>query len=394
MNQQIINQPNLYIDTNASNRFNRKEVMEDCRLVFLKFTKWQHCDPVLHGGRRLRMKLKLCVIVLLLFAGSVMAAQSAAENFIVGLITKTEDNPFFVKMKEGALLKAAEAGLELRTYSGTHQGDTETQIDAIDSLIAAGARGILITPSDPAVLAEAVTRARNAGVLVIALDTPFDPVDLADGTFATDNFRAGELIGKWARAKLADKARDVKIATLDISDAQVTVEVLRNQGFLRGFGVDINDPKQMYDEDDPRIVGSHASFGSAEGGREAMAVLLNQYPDIDLVYTINEPAAFGAYQTISALGMADTIVLVSVDGSCEGIRNVARGAIGATAMQYPLRMAALGIDAVVAYVESGTLPAVSDGLDFFDTGTTLVTNESLTGVESIGAQEGLSECWG
>lgn len=394
MNQQIINQPNLYIDTNASNRFNRKEVMEDCRLVFLKFTKWQHCDPVLHGGRRLRMKLKLCVIVLLLFAGSVMAAQSAAENFIVGLITKTEDNPFFVKMKEGALLKAAEAGLELRTYSGTHQGDTETQIDAIDSLIAAGARGILITPSDPAVLAEAVTRARNAGVLVIALDTPFDPVDLADGTFATDNFRAGELIGKWARAKLADQVRDAKIATLDISDAQVTVEVLRNQGFLRGFGVDINDPKQMYDEDDPRIVGSHASFGSAEGGREAMAVLLNQYPDIDLVYTINEPAAFGAYQTISALGMADTIVLVSVDGSCEGIRNVARGAIGATAMQYPLRMAALGIDAVVAYVESGTLPAVSDGLDFFDTGTTLVTNESLTGVESIGAQEGLSECWG
>ena len=340
------------------------------------------------------MKLKLCVIVLLLFAGSVMAAQSAAENFIVGLITKTEDNPFFVKMKEGALLKAAEAGLELRTYSGTHQGDTETQIDAIDSLIAAGARGILITPSDPAVLAEAVTRARNAGVLVIALDTPFDPVDLADGTFATDNFRAGELIGKWARAKLADQVRDAKIATLDISDAQVTVEVLRNQGFLRGFGVDINDPKQMYDEDDPRIVGSHASFGSAEGGREAMAVLLNQYPDIDLVYTINEPAAFGAYQTISALGMADTIVLVSVDGSCEGIRNVARGAIGATAMQYPLRMAALGIDAVVAYVESGTLPAVSDGLDFFDTGTTLVTNESLTGVESIGAQEGLSECWG
>ena len=38
-------------------------------------------------------------------------------------------------------------------------------------------------------------------MLVIALDTPVDPPDAVDATFATDNFQAGQLIGQWAKAK-------------------------------------------------------------------------------------------------------------------------------------------------------------------------------------------------
>ncbi len=340
------------------------------------------------------MKFKYGVIVVLSLIGGVTATQSLADDMVVGLITKTEDNPFFVKMKEGALTTATEFGVELRTYSGTHQSDAETQIEAIKSLVASGAKGILITPTDPKFLAEAVKMARDAGVLVIALDTPFDPVDMADGTFATDNFRAGELIGKWARAKLGDKAKDAKIVTLDLSAAQITVDVMRNQGFLQGFGVELNDSNRMYDEDDLRIVGSLATYGSREGGREAMEKLLQQNPAINLVYAINEPAAFGAYQAIAALGMEERILIVTVDGGCEGVKNIAAGTIGATSMQYPLRMASLGIEAVVEFVESGKIPVTTAGLDFFDTDTALVTNEPLIGIESISAKEGLSECWG
>ncbi|HEX6094020.1 MAG TPA: substrate-binding domain-containing protein, partial [Dongiaceae bacterium] len=151
---------------------------------------------------------------LLLMAGP---APSKAEDIIIGLITKTDTNPFFVKMKEGAEAKAKEMGAELRSFAGKVDGDNETQVAAVESLIAAGAKGILITPSDSKAIVPTIEKAREAGLLVIALDTPLDPANAADATFATDNFKAGELIGQWAAAMLGDKAAEAKIAFLDLS---------------------------------------------------------------------------------------------------------------------------------------------------------------------------------
>jgi fructose transport system substrate-binding protein len=319
------------------------------------------------------------------------AAQAAD---IVGLITKTNTNPFFVKMREGAEARARELGMEFRSFAGKYDGDTEAQIEAIESLVAAGAKGILITPSDPAALADTVRRAREAGVLVIALDTPFDPVDAADATFATDNRLAGELIGKWAAATLGEKAATAKIATLDLSDAQITVDVLRNQGFLAGFGVDVADPNKMYDEKDPRFVGGDTTLGAEEGGRTAMENLLQKDPGITVVHTINEPAAAGAYEALKAFGKADDVLIVSVDGGCPGVKNVAAGVIGATSMQFPLLMASKGVDAVKAFAASGAKPENSPGLDFFNTGVELVTDKPVAGIPSITSAEALKKCWG
>lgn len=318
----------------------------------------------------------------------------AADAPIVGLITKTDTNPFFVKMREGAKARAGELGVELRTFAGKYDGDNESQVAAIESLVAAGAKGILITPSDPGALADTVRRAREAGLLVIALDTPFDPVDAADATFATDNFRAGVLIGQWAKAKMGMEAANARIATLDLSEAQITVDVLRNQGFLQGFGVDVKDVKKMYDEDDPRIVGGGTTLGSEEGGRTAMENLLQRDPGINLVYTINEPAAAGAYEALKAFGKEKDVLVVSVDGGCPGVRNVAEGVIGATSMQFPLKMAALGVDAVVKFINTGGKPESSPGLDFFNTGVTLITDQPADGIPSIGSKDGLEQCWG
>jgi fructose transport system substrate-binding protein len=226
-------------------------------------------------------------------------------------------------------------------------------------------------------------------VLVIALDTPFDPPEAADATFATDNFKAGELIGQWAKAKLGDATADAKIATLDLSAAQVTVDVLRNQGFLTGFGIDTKDPKRMYDEDDPRIVGGDSTLGSEEGGRTAMENLLQKDPGINLIHTINEPAAAGAYEALRSFGKEDDVLVVSVDGGCPGVKNVAEGIIGATSMQFPLRMASLGVEAVVEYAKTGEKP---DAL--VDTGVELVTDQPVEGMPSISSEEGLKLCWG
>jgi fructose transport system substrate-binding protein len=174
----------------------------------------------------------------------------------------------------------------------------------------------------------------------------------------------------------------------------VPVDVLRNQGFLQGFGVDVKDVKVMYDEDDPRIVGGQPTMGAEEGGRTAMETLMQRDPGINVVHTINEPAAAGAYEALRAFGKADDVLVVSVDGGCPGVRNVAEGVIGATSMQFPLLMASMGVEAVVKYAETGEKPEPTPGLDFFNTGVQLVTDNPVDGLPSITSEEALKLCWG
>ncbi|NCO20895.1 MAG: sugar ABC transporter substrate-binding protein [Rhodobacterales bacterium] len=336
-----------------------------------------------------------------LLAGTALAlcamsgtAFAAGHGVSACLITKTDTNPFFVKMREGAEARAAELGITLNSYAGTVDGDHESQVAAIETCIAAGASGILLTASDTSAIVGAVQQARDAGLLVIALDTPLSPAESADATFATDNFQAGVLIGQWAAATLGAEAANARIAMLDLAVSQPTVDVLRDQGFLTGFGIDVGDVNVIGDESDPRIVGNDITSGNEEGGRSAMESLLAVDPDINVVYTINEPAAAGAYEALLAMGREKDVLIVSVDGGCPGVRNVADGVIGATSQQYPLLMASLGIEAIAAFAADGTLPANTEGKDFFDTGVALVTDAPVDGVESISVEEGTARCWG
>ncbi|MEO8093380.1 MAG: substrate-binding domain-containing protein [Pseudolysinimonas sp.] len=328
---------------------------------------------------------------------------SSADTVGVALIVKTTSNPFFVAMENGAKDAAKTAGVSLTIAAGKEDGDEDTQIKAIEDAIARGDKGILITPNGPGVN-DSITKARDAGLYVIALDTPPDPADTVDITFATDNFLAGELIGKWTAAQLDGKK--ATIALLDLfSDKIVSVDYNRDQGFLTGLGVDTGDPKKNGDEaksgkytggkgGDYEIVGNEASNGAEDGGLAAMETLLAKNPDINVVYTINEPAAYGAYQALQSAGKSDGVLIVSIDGGCAGVKQVKEGIIGATSQQYPVKMAGLGVQAIVDLVKDGKKPAVSDGLDFFNTGVALVTDKAAAGVDSITTDAAGSICWG
>lgn len=331
-------------------------------------------------------------------AAAVAAALSAgpvfAQDIGACLITKTDTNPFFVKMREGASAKAEELGVKLSSYAGKVDGDNESQVAAVETCVANGAKGILITASDTAAITPVLQTARDSGVLVIALDTPLDPADAADATFATDNFQAGLLIGEWARATMGEAAAEARIAMLDLAISQPSVDVLRDQGFLQGFGIELGDPNKWGDETDPRVVGHDVTAGNEEGGRKAMENLLITEPDINVVYTINEPAAAGAYEALRSVGRESDVLIVSIDGGCPGVNNVKEGIIGATSQQYPLQMAALGIEAIKTFAETGEKPAPTPGKDFFDTGVTLITDKPVEGIESIDSAKGLELCWG
>jgi fructose transport system substrate-binding protein len=312
----------------------------------------------------------------------------------VGLITKTETNPFFVKMKDGASAEAKKSGASLQSFAGKKDGDNESQVSAVENLIASGAKGFMITANDSKAIVPSLDKARQAGLLVIALDTPIEPADAADATFATDNYAAGLAIGKWAKGTFEKDGKQAKIAMLDLNPDGVSVDVQRDQGFLEGFGVNVGDKTKIGDESDPRIVGHDVTDGAEEGGRTAMENLLQKSPDLNLVYTINEPAAAGAYEALKAAGKEKDVTIVSVDGGCPGVENVKSGVIGATSQQYPLKMAEMGVEAIVDFAKNGDKPKPSGGKDFINTGVTLITDDPAEGVPSKDTKFGLANCWG
>ena len=333
-------------------------------------------------------------------AGSTGASD---EKIGVSLIVKTTSNPFFVSMQDGAK-KAAEAdGVDLKLAAGKADGDEDTQIQAIENAISKGDKGILITPNGPSVV-DALKKARDAGLFVIALDTPPDPADAVDITFATNNFAAGKLIGEWTAAQLDGKKATIALVDL-FDDKVVSVDYNRDQGFLTGLGVDTADAKKNGDEaksgkytggkgGEYEIVGNQASQGAEDGGRTAMETLLSKNPNINVVYTINEPAAAGAFEALKSAGKEKDVLVVSVDGGCTGVDNVKSGIIGATAQQYPVKMAELGVKAIVDLAKTGEKPSNSEGLDFFNTGVELVTDKAADGVKSITTSDASQICWG
>ncbi len=305
------------------------------------------------------------------------AGGGGGEKVTVGLITKTDTNPFFVKMKESATASAKANGADLISAAGKFDGDNQSQVTAIENMVARGVKGILITPSDTKAIVPSIKKARDQGVEVIALDTPTEPQNATDGLFATDNFKAGELIGEYAKAKMGGKP--AKIAMLDLAPG-ISVGVLRHNGFLKGYGIKNNDPQ---------IVGSADTQGDQAKGQAAMETLLQKDPGINLVYTINEPAAAGAYTALKAAGKEKGVMIVSIDGGCTGIANVKKGVIAATSQQYPKNMADQGVKAVVNFAKTGKKVS-----GYTDTGVNLITDDPAEGVTSKDTTYGAANCWG
>ena len=91
-----------------------------------------------------------------------------------------------------------------------------------------------------------------------------------------------------------------------------------------------------------------------------MENILQKADHIDVVYAINEPAADGGYAALKAAGKEKGVLIVAVDGGCQGVKRVKEGIIGATSQQYPLLMAADGVEAIAKYIKTGKKPASKD----------------------------------
>lgn len=306
------------------------------------------------------------------------ASGDSGDTIKIGLVTKTDSNPFFVKMRESAQESAKAKGAQLIALAGAFDGDNEGQVAAIENLVSQGVQGIMITPNSSSGILAAIKKARDQGVLVVALDTATDPEDAVDATFATDNLAAGEAQGAWVKAALGDK--EPKLLMLDGTPGG-TVDTFRHDGFLKGIGLT---------EKSPEVLGMENTNGDQTKAQTAMENLLQRVPDANALYTINEPAAAGGYAAIKAAGKDGQILVGSIDGSCTGVENVKKGVIGATVMQFPTKMAEEGVNAIVAFAKDGIKPKAG----FNDTGSVLITDQPVEGLDSKDTAWGAENCWG
>lgn len=305
--------------------------------------------------------------------------EAGATPVRIGLVTKTDTNPYFIRIREAAIATANQwRGAEVIARAGKFDGDNQGQVDAVEELMQAGVRGILITPNNSTGIVDVLRQARARGIVVIALDTETSPIDAVDATFETDNVRAGEGEGSYLKASLGNTPP--KIVMLNGSPGS-TVDVQRQEGFLKGFGLPPGAPQ---------IVASAVTGADATRAQQAMTALLDQHPDVNAVYTINEPVAEGAYRALVAKGMTEKVKIATIDGSCPGVLSVRANRYVATVMQFPTAMAQEGVNAVMAFATRGVRPP--GGVQ--NTGAEVVANEPGDAVPVHDTGWGLQKCWG
>ena len=328
-------------------------------------------------NRRRRIALAGGAAVLtagLIGMGVCIGGANAASPITVGYIVKTLNNPYWAAMQKAAEAEAKRTGVRLIFEAGKYDGDVSTQISDIEDLTTHGANAIIIAPSVSASVAPALRAAKKVGITVIAVDTAVEPADVADSFVATDNFKGGVEEGQWA--KVAVGGKKPVVALLEGTPAS-SVNTERLGGFLKGMGM--NKSEAAVDL---------ITNGDQTKALDAMQNTLAAHPDINLVWTINEPAAFGAYTAIKNAGLVGKVEIVTMDGSCQGIQAVADGRFGADVLQFPAKMARISIQEAIQAAQGKKIPAR------FDTGEPLVTFHPQPGIASVPPQQALYDCWG
>jgi len=258
--------------------------------------------------------------------------------------------------------------------AGKYDGDNATQVSQVEDLATRGAKVIIVIPNLSAGIVPALQKAKNQGAKIIAVDTDVSPTSAADSFVATDNLKAGVLNGRWAKAAMNGK-QPVFALLEGTPGSEVNSD--RMNGFLNGYGLQ----KSQASSD----LVTNGDQGTAQ---TAMENALSKNPNINLVWTVNEPAALGAAKAISDRGLSGKVLVVSMDGSCRGIQAVQSGQISTDVMQFPAKMAKIAIDQAVDVANGKSMPKR------VDTGEVLVTKQPQQGVDSKDVSFGNANCWG
>lgn len=272
------------------------------------------------------MNLKRMFPVIAL-AALMSQAVEARELKALGISMGSLGNPYFVTLADGATARAKELNPNVKVTSVSADYDLSKQFSQIDNFISSKVDLILINAVDPSAMASAIKKARDAGIVVVAVDVDAKGVN---ATVQTDNVEAGKLACQYLVDKLSGKGN-----VIIQNGPQVTAVTDRVKGCKAALAA-APVIKVLSDDQDGK--------GSREGGLNVMQGYLTRFPKIDGLFAINDPQAVGSDLAAKQLKRSG-LIITSVDGAPD-IENALKtdSQIQASSSQDPWAMAQTAVN--------------------------------------------------
>ncbi len=254
-------------------------------------------------------------------------AVQARELKAIGISMGSLGNPYFVTLADGATARAKELNPAVKVTSVSADYDLSKQFSQIDNFISSKVDLILLNAVDPSAMASAIKKARDAGIVVVAVDVDAKGVN---ATVQTDNVEAGKLACQFIVDKLSGKGN-----VIIQNGPQVTAVTDRVKGCKAALA-SAPEIKVLSDDQDGK--------GSREGGLNVMQGYLTRFQKIDGLFAINDPQAIGSDLAAKQLKRSG-ISITSVDGAPD-IENALKTdtLIQASASQDPWAMAQTAVN--------------------------------------------------
>lgn len=280
------------------------------------------------------MKKVLAVVLSLgLVSASSMGALAAEKKYTIGFEPYTLTNEYFTAVQAGFMQACKEFGVEPIAYDP--QNDPTTQASQVDDMIAAGIDAIVYLPYDSSSCRTVLQTLKDNNVVVINIDTVVEKsdYDLVDAIIASDNLMLGRLAGEWVAKHHPDGAK-IAIAHLQVAESCI----INVEGFWKGIKENAKDPDAFVEV---QVV---EGGGNTEVTFSAIRDVLEAHPEIDVIYCINDPSAYGAIQAVADAGLTGKVDVLGKDGAPIGKHNIAEGKQVQSSAQRPTYM---GYQAVV-----------------------------------------------
>jgi ribose transport system substrate-binding protein len=268
-------------------------------------------------------------------AASAPAVASAGSNTI-GLAISTQNNPFFVTLKQGAEEAAKANGLTLITVDA--QDDAAKQIASIEDLIQEKVKVILINATDSDAVVSAVKQANAAHIPVITLDRSVNGGEVASH-IASDNVAGGKMAATFLLEKIGKQGEIAELEGIAGSSAA------RERG--QGFHAVIDAEKGV------KVAAKQPADFDRAKGLSVMENILQGNKKIKAVFAHNDEMALGAVQALEAAGLKN-VVVVGFDATTDAVAAVKAGRMAATVQQKPELIGKMGIEAAKKIIDGQT----------------------------------------
>jgi ribose transport system substrate-binding protein len=256
-------------------------------------------------------------------AGIFLAFAASASAERIGLVISTQNNPFFVTLKEGAEAKAKELGHDLIVLDS--QDNPAKELGNVEDLLVKGVDVLLINPTDSDAVVSSVKAANRSKIPVVTLDRAANGGNVVSHV-APDNVLGGEMAGNFIVEKLGGKGKVVELEGIPGTTAARD----RGTGFNKAAAGKLE------------VVAKQAADFDRTKGLNVMENILQAQPEIQAVFAHNDEMALGALKAIEASGR--DIFVVGFDATDDAVAAVKEGKLAATVAQKPAEIGAIGVE--------------------------------------------------